>query len=79
MVAQKGVPLSIGIVPTTLEDSRDLERKVYSVNDVAVILGVSKEHVRRQIRAGHFPHKRVGRRVVIPCKLFEAWLAKTDQ
>jgi excisionase family DNA binding protein len=79
MVAQKGVPLSGGVDSTISEHSQVLEPKVYSVNDVAMILGVSKEHIHRQIRAGHFPHKRVGRRVVIPCKLFENWLAETDQ
>jgi excisionase family DNA binding protein len=56
-----------------------LERKVYSVKDVATILNVSTEHVHRQIRAGLMPHKRVGRRVVVPCKLFEAWLNKADE
>lgn len=79
MVAQKGVPLSVGIGPTTLEDPRELKPKVYSVDDVASILGVSKEHIHRLIRAGSFPHKRVGRRVVIPCKLFEAWLNQEDE
>jgi excisionase family DNA binding protein len=56
-----------------------LERKVYSVDDVASILGVSKEHVHRQIRAGLMPHKRVGRRVVVPCKLFDDWLNTSDE
>jgi excisionase family DNA binding protein len=51
-----------------------LERKVYTPQDVAMLLGVSKEHVHRQIRAGLIPHKRVGRRVVIPCELFDLWL-----
>jgi excisionase family DNA binding protein len=79
MVAQKGVPLAVGIGLTTLEDSRGLERKVYSVNDIASILGVSKEHIHRQIRAGLLPHKRIGRRVVIPCKLFEEWLNQGEE
>lgn len=79
MVAQKGVPLSADFDSIVSEPSQDLERKVYSVNDVASILGVSQEHIRRQIRAGQFPHKRLGRRVVIPCKLFEDWLGETEQ
>ncbi len=58
--------------------SQGLEPQVYSVEDVAKILSVSKEHVHRQIRAGLLPHKRVGRRVVIPCKLFEDWLNKAE-
>jgi excisionase family DNA binding protein len=56
-----------------------LERKVYTPQDVATLLGVSKEHVHRQIRAGLMPHKRVGRRVVIPCELFEAWLMEPEK
>lgn len=78
MVVQKGVSPPLGGL-TVLENAREIEQKVYSTQDVAKILGVSKEHIHRQIRAGHFPHKRVGRRVVIPCKLFEDWLAETDQ
>jgi hypothetical protein len=42
-----------------------LERKVYTPQDVATLLGVSKEHVHRQLRAGLMLHKRVSRRVVI--------------
>jgi excisionase family DNA binding protein len=54
-------------------------RQVYSPQDVAEILGVSKEHIHRQIRAGLMPHKRVGRRVVIPCKMFEMWLNQGEE
>jgi excisionase family DNA binding protein len=61
------------------ESGQGLERKVYSVENVALILNVSEEHVRRQIRAGLMPHKRVGRRVVIPCKLFEDWLNRGEE
>jgi excisionase family DNA binding protein len=53
--------------------------KVYSTQVVADILGVSKEHIHRQIRAGLMPHKRVGRRVVIPRKLFEDWLNQGEE
>jgi excisionase family DNA binding protein len=56
-----------------------LDRKVYTPQDVATLLGVSKEHVHRQIRAGLMPHKRVGRRVVIPCKLFDLWLNERSE
>lgn len=59
-------------------NTHSTECKVYSTQDVAEILGVSKEHIHRQIRAGLMPHKRVGRRVVIPCALFEQWLSKSD-
>lgn len=63
---------------TNTEVEQGLERKVYSVEDVSIMLDVSKEHVHRQIRAGLIPHKRVGRRVVIPCALFDQWLSTSD-
>jgi excisionase family DNA binding protein len=61
------------------QPNETLERKVYTPQDVATLLGVSKEHVHRQIRAGVMPHKRVGRRVVIPCKMFETWLNQGEE
>jgi excisionase family DNA binding protein len=66
------------VTKVNTETENSLERKVYTVKDVAALLNVSKEHVHRQIRAGHFPHKKVGRRVVIPCKLFDDWLNGTN-
>lgn len=79
MVAQKGVPLSVDVTPTIPEAAQGFERKVYSTQDVATILGVSKEHIHRLIRAGELPSKRVGRRIVIPCVLFDEWLCESDK
>lgn len=64
---------------TSQQFNETLERKVYTPQDVATLLGVSKEHVHRQIRAGLMPHKRVGRRVVIPCELFDLWLNERSE
>jgi excisionase family DNA binding protein len=69
------------MIPNTANTELDqrLESKVYSVGDIAKMLNVSKEHIHRQIRAGLMPHKRIGRRVVVPCKLFEDWLNTSDE
>ena len=59
-------------------EKRGLDRVAYSVLDVADMLGVSQEQVYRLVRAGRMPHKRLGRRIVIPRVLFEQWLVATD-
>lgn len=46
----------------------------YTVEEVAVLLGLSRGNAYRAVRAGEIPAKRVGRRWVIPCKTFHAWL-----
>jgi excisionase family DNA binding protein len=79
MVTRKGVSPLTGASSIAHENVQRLERKVYSPQDVATLLGVSKEHIHRLIRAGHFPHKRVGRRIVVPCELFEKWLSASDR
>jgi excisionase family DNA binding protein len=37
-----------------------------SVSETATVLGVSQRTVRRHVAAGRLPHRRVGRRVLIP-------------
>ena len=46
--------------------------------EVAEMLGISKDKVYELIRAGDLPHKRLGRRIIVPNELFHAWLNKTD-
>ena len=59
-------------------EKRGLDRTAYSTLEVADMLGVSKKHVHRMVRAGLIPHKRRGRRIVIPRGLFEEWLTSSD-
>jgi excisionase family DNA binding protein len=42
------------------------------------MLGVSSDTVRELIRANALPHKRLGRRVVIPAEAFARWLNDVD-
>lgn len=46
----------------------------YSVADVAVMLGVSKDTVYGLVRSCELPHKRLGTKIVIPAKSLDAWL-----
>lgn len=48
------------------------ERLTYSVIEVALALGLSKESVWQRIWDGTIPHCRVGRRVLIPRRALEA-------
>jgi excisionase family DNA binding protein len=59
-------------------EARGLERTAYSTLEVADMLGVCQEHVHRMVRAGLIPHKRLGRRIIIPAGLFHQWLNSPD-
>ncbi|MEM7738450.1 MAG: helix-turn-helix domain-containing protein [Deinococcota bacterium] len=43
-----------------------VERKAYTVPDTARVLGVSVDTVYELVRANQIPHKRLGRRIIIP-------------
>jgi excisionase family DNA binding protein len=53
-----------------------MERRVYTVEEVASLLGLSRNHTYALARAGTlpFPCFRLGRRYVIPIEPFEEWL-----
>lgn len=48
--------------------------RAYTIDDVAAMLTVSTRHLRRLIRAGKLPAKRIGARVVILAKDLDAYL-----
>lgn len=54
------------------------ERKVYNVEEVAKLLDISAGGVYRLIRANQIPHKRLGRRIIIPARQFDRWLDDMD-
>lgn len=58
--------------------SRSRPRAAYTVAEVAEDLGVSADTVRELVRCNKLPHKRLGRRIVIPVVLFQRWLAEGD-
>lgn len=45
-------------------------RLVYTISEVCQILGLSENSVRKAIRHGAIPHKKIGGRIVIPVKMF---------
>lgn len=55
-----------------------LGKVAYSVSEVAELLGISTDTVYELLRAGIIPHKRVGRRYIIPKVLFDRWLNQAD-
>ncbi|MCX4093657.1 helix-turn-helix domain-containing protein [Nocardia sp. alder85J] len=54
------------------------EMAAYSVEEVAELLGLSRGNAYRAVRAGEIPAKRVGRRWLVPRKVFHAWLDNCD-
>jgi excisionase family DNA binding protein len=48
------------------------------VAEAAALLGVSPWLVLQQIAQGNLPHKRFGRRILIPRARFLAWLDEVD-
>ena len=55
------------------------ERKAYSVPEVAEMLGVSVDTVYELMRGNLIPHKRLGRRIIIPAGAFDDWLNDADE
>lgn len=51
-----------------------IERAVYTVPEVAVLLGVSRSTAYELVHQGVVPAERLGRRLVVPKSRFHAWL-----
>lgn len=49
-----------------------------SVAEAAERVGVSDWLIYRLIQQGNFPHRRLGRRIVIPVHALERWIDQTD-
>lgn len=54
-------------------------RKAYNVTEVADMLGVSVDVVYDLVRANQLPHKRLGRRIIVPASSFSDWLDNVDE
>lgn len=52
---------------------------VITVAEAAERVGVSDWLLYRLIKQGDFPHRRLGRRIVIPVRALEQWIEQTDQ
>lgn len=46
----------------------------YSVSTAAAALGISEYSIYEMVRANRLPHVRIGRRILIPSKMLDAWL-----
>jgi len=55
-----------------------IERKTYTVPEIAKILGISRPAAYDLCASAGFPCIRIGqRRLVIPCEAFDKWMADT--
>jgi excisionase family DNA binding protein len=52
-------------------------RLVYSIDEVAVLLGVSRNHAFKQVRDGAIPSVKLGRRLLVPKQALAALLARS--
>lgn len=52
------------------------EKLAYSVAEAARALGVSRPTMYRLLERPDFPRVPVGRRILIPCALFNEWLER---
>ncbi|MBP9114850.1 MAG: helix-turn-helix domain-containing protein [Acidimicrobiia bacterium] len=56
------------------------DKQVYTVDEVAVILGVSRNTAYEGIKTNSIPHLKLGRRIVVPAIALNALLSgTTDQ
>ncbi|PPJ40184.1 excisionase [Nocardia nova] len=61
-----------------MRGGRRTEPATYTVDEVAVLLGVSRGVAYQFVNAGEIPAKRIGRRWVISRAVFHAWLNNSD-
>ena len=50
-----------------------METKIYTIQDVAQMLGISRSFVYQMIKEDKIPVVRLGRRVIIPKLKFDKW------
>ena len=55
------------------------EPLTYTVEEVAVMLGIARGVAYESVRTGEIPATRVGRRWLIPRRRFHAWLDGADR
>jgi excisionase family DNA binding protein len=55
------------------------ERRVWSVEEVADLLGISRAHAYELVARNEIPHLRLGRRIVVPKHVLEDLLSMSSQ
>jgi excisionase family DNA binding protein len=51
-----------------------LQRKTYTVEEAARVLGISRNSAYEAVRLGQVPHLKIGRRIIIPRAALERML-----
>ncbi len=59
-----------------LATNRTEERPVWTVEEAARLLGISRAHAYDLVARGELPHLRLGRRLVVPKHAIEVLLAR---
>lgn len=57
----------------------EMERLCYRVSEVASILSLSRETVRRLISQGKLPHIRVGKSILVPAEALRKLITPTPE
>lgn len=55
------------------------QRKTYTVDEAAQLLGVNRKGVYDEIKGGNFPHVRIGKRILIPRTALDRWLEEASR
>jgi excisionase family DNA binding protein len=63
----------------TASQTKHHDRKTYTPDDLAQILGIARNSVYAALRNGGIPNVRIGRRFVIPKAAIESWFASIGQ
>lgn len=50
-----------------------MEKRIYQINEVAEILGISRSYVYQLIKEEKIPVVKLGRRIIIPKPKFDNW------
>ena len=62
-----------------MDTSDHVEKYVYSVEEVQVILGIGRAQAYELVKSNAFPCRKVGRRLLIPIEPFEKWLYSEEK
>lgn len=55
-----------------------IEKQVYTVNDITVLLGIGKTKAYELVKSNCFRTLKVGGQIVVPKKCFDLWLYGSD-
>lgn len=77
-IAAAGAEESNTVRPAISEPLADVTKAVFSVEEVAILLELSRSSVYESVRTGNIPSIRVGRRLLVPTHALRGWLAKAE-